>query len=174
MIWRGSYGEISGASSAVRTSARTMRPPTAPRGLRLAKAARTVQGAPRAGHSARVSGVVLATIAPEPATIPSSRGIALLVPHPGIEHAIRQIDQQVEDQDDRGDEDDDRLQHDEVPVDDALDQQRSHARHDEDGLDDDHAAQEPRELIAGDGQDRQERVLQRVPADDGDLDEALG
>src|SRR5262249_43736856 len=153
MICRGSCGEISGARSAVKTSARTMRPPTAPSGLRLANLMTAVQGACAPGASARVSGTVLATTPSRPASIPSSRAIALLVSDPGIEHAVREVDQQVQGEHDRGDEDDDRLEHDEIPVDDAVDQQCSHAGHGEDGLDDDHAAEKPRELITRDGQD---------------------
>src|SRR5213594_3934696 len=160
MIWRGSYGEISGARSAVTTRARTMRPPTAPRGLRLANLATAIQGLAGASDSMRVWGTTLPTTVSPPASTSCLRAIVLLVPDPGIEHAVRQVDHQVQDQDDRGDEENDGLQHDEIPVDDAVDQQGSHTRHDEDGLDDDHAAQEPGELISRDGQDRQERVLQ--------------
>src|SRR2546426_3258254 len=174
MIWRGSYGAIRGARRAVATSARTMRPPRAPRGFRLANLATAIQGAARAGESVSVSRLGLATTVSRPAIIPSSRAIALLVPDPGIEHAVRQVDHQVQDQDDRGDEENDGLQHDEIPVDDAVDQQGPHAGHHEDGLDDDDAAQQPGELIPRNGQDGQERVLQRMSPDDSKLDESFG
>src|SRR2546422_3127988 len=128
MIWRGSYGEIRGARRAVVTSARTMRPPRAPRGFRLANLATAIQGAARAGDSVAVSRLGLATTVSRPAIIPSSRAIALLVPDPGIEHAVGQVDHQVQDQDDRGDEEDDGLEHDEIPVDDAVDQDRKSTR----------------------------------------------
>src|SRR5262245_57552150 len=75
MICRGWYRENTGASAAVTTRARTMSPPIAPRGFRCANEATAVQGVP---------------------------GIALLVPDPGIEHAVGEIDQQVEDQHDHG------------------------------------------------------------------------
>src|SRR2546425_861354 len=82
----------------------------------------TNQGAARPVDSVRVSGMALATIVSRPAIIRSSGGMTLLVPDPGIEHAVRQVDGQVEDQDDRGDQDDNGLQHDEIPVDDTVDQ----------------------------------------------------
>ncbi len=45
MICRGSYGEIRGASRAVTSKARTMTPPTAPSGFRLANLATAITGA---------------------------------------------------------------------------------------------------------------------------------
>src|SRR3989442_7821600 len=179
MICRGSYGEITGARRAVTTSARTIRPPTAPSGFRLENRATALQGPASADDSMRISATAPPAIASLSAAISSSRGIASraassLVPDPGIEHAVRQIDHQVQAQDDRGDQQDDRLQHDEIPMDDAVDQQGPHAGHHEDRLDDDDAAKKARELITRNGQDGQERVLQRMSSDDSKLDEAFG
>src|SRR6266508_4008168 len=126
MIWRGLYGEISGARSAVTTSAKTMSPRMAPRGFLLANPDTAIQVSARGGASRRIPGTVRSTTVSPPAIISSSRGIALLVPNPGIEHAVREVDQQIQDQNDRRDEEDDGLQHDEIPVNDAVDQQGPH------------------------------------------------
>src|SRR5438128_3861517 len=131
MIWRGSYGEITGASRAVASRARTMRPPTAPRGFRLQNLATASTGAANACHSRRISEMALpAAVFLFPITL-SSRGIPSLVTDPGIEHAVRQVDHQVQDQDDRGDEQDDGLEHDEISVHDTVDQQGPHPGHHE-------------------------------------------
>src|SRR6266536_2838773 len=129
MIWRGSYVAITGASRAVASRARTMRPTTAPRGFRRAKVGTASSRAARACHSRRISGMALSTaVAMFPITL-SSRGIPSLLADPGIENAVRQVDHQVQDQDYRGDEQDDGLEHDEIPVHDTVDQQSPHPGH---------------------------------------------
>src|SRR5262245_6478193 len=147
MIWRGSYGARTGARRAMTSSARTMKPPMAPRGFRVENLATAITGAASARQSTRMSGMALPAVLSLATIIFSPCGIASLVVDPGIEHAVQQVNHQVQDQDDRGNEQDDGLQHDEIPVHDTIDQQGSHARHHENGLDDDHATQEPAELI---------------------------
>src|SRR5262245_2869265 len=147
MIWRGSYGEITGASSAIRRSPRTMRPPAAPRGLRCTNLATARIEAASACPSRRRSGRTLPAVV-SLSTIPfSSCSIASPVADPGIEHAVEQVNHQIQTQDDRGNEQNNGLNNDEISVHDTVDQQGSHAGHYEDGLDDDHATQESGELV---------------------------
>src|SRR5882724_2197283 len=140
MIWRGSYGASTGARRAMTSSARTMKPPMAPRGFRIENLATAITGARSARQSMRMSGMVLPAVVSRSTIIYSPCGIALLVVDPGIEHAVQQVNHQVQAQDDRSNEQDDGLQHDEIPVHDAVNQQGSHAGHHENGLDDDHAS----------------------------------
>src|SRR5262245_33576495 len=118
MIWRGSYGESTGASNAITSSARTIRPPMAPRGLRRTNPATARTGAERPCHARRRSGRALPAVVSLSTMSFSPCDITLLVADPGIEHAVEQVNQQVEHQHDRGDEQDDGLNHDKIPVDD--------------------------------------------------------
>src|SRR5881296_2657073 len=107
MICRGSYGAITGASSAVTTSARTINPPTAPSGLRLANRASAFHGVARGFHSTRISGMACPAAVSPRASVFGDGAITLLVANPRIEQAVREVDQQVQDQDDHGEEQDD-------------------------------------------------------------------
>src|SRR5438552_13108536 len=112
MNWRGSYGESTGASSAITSSARTIRPPMAPRGLRRAKVAAARTGAVRPCHARRRSGRALPAVVSLSTMRFSPCDITSLVADPGIEHAVAQVNQQIKHQDDRGNEQDDGLNHD--------------------------------------------------------------
>src|ERR1700752_4089459 len=100
------------------SSARTMKPPMAPRGFRVENLATAITGAASARQSRCRSGRALPVVVSWSSIIFSLCGIALLVVDPGIEHTVQQVNHQVQDQDDRGDEQDDCLNHDEIPVDD--------------------------------------------------------
>ncbi len=99
-----------------------MKPPMAPSGFRVENLATAITGAASACQSRRRSGMALPVVVSRSTIIFSLCGIALLVVDSGIEHAVQQVYHQVQDQDDRGDEQDDGLNHDEIPVHDAVDQ----------------------------------------------------
>src|SRR5262245_56362016 len=169
MIWRGSYGASSGARSAMASSARTMSPPRAPRGFRRANEASVSTGAASVCHSRRIAGRSFPAVVSLCSISGSFCDVALLVTDTRIEYTVQQVDHQVQNQHDRGDGQHDGLNHDEIPVYDTVDEQGPHAGHDKDGLDDDHAAEEPGELIPRDRDHGQEGVFQGMTPDDQDF-----
>src|SRR5439155_44621 len=92
MICRGSYGEITGARSAVTTSARTIRPPTAPSGFRLANRATALQGAASPGDARRISRIAFPAAASLAAVSSSWRRIPTGTPpsHRRARHSGRE------------------------------------------------------------------------------------
>ena len=89
------------------SSARTMKPPMAPSGFRIENLATAITGAASACQSMRMAGMAVPAVVSRSTIIFSPRGIASLVVDPGIEHAVQQVNHQVQDQDDRGNEQDD-------------------------------------------------------------------
>src|SRR5207247_177056 len=92
----------------------------------------------------------------------------------GIEDAIEHVDGEVDDDEERGRDEDDALHDRVVAVVDRLDGEPAHPRPREHGLGHDGAAEQGSELEPGDGHDRHGRVLQRVLGDDQRLGQALG
>ena len=93
----------------------------APRGLRCANLATARTGAMRACHFRRRSGRALPAVVSLSTMLSSSCGIILPVADAGIEYAVQQVNHQVQGQDNRGDEQDDGLNHDEIPVHNTVD-----------------------------------------------------
>src|SRR5439155_17769806 len=85
---------------------------------------------------------------------------------PGVDEAIRNVHEQICHDITRRGEKDDALDHWIVLREDRVDGQLSDPLSREDGLDDDAAGDELSELEPDDGDDRDERVAHRVPADD--------
>src|SRR6266540_1833873 len=104
----------------------------------------------------------------------STRGSARSgVADTGIEPRIDQVHRQIRREVDRRAEEHGPLDDREVAVEDGLDREPPDAGPAEDVLDDERAAEQGSELQADERRDRDERVLQRVPQDDGALAEPL-
>src|SRR5689334_1134940 len=160
----GSRGANTGASSATATSAQTTAALTAPSGLRWtsnATARHTVAAARVAGGGGalRARG--------------GTRGGASAVADSWIKPGIAQVDQQVHGDDHHREEQHSALDDRVVAQQHSVEQQAADARLEEDEFDDDGAAEQDRELLADDRHHGNERVLQRVPDDDGALTGAL-
>src|SRR5262249_60618785 len=84
----------------------------------------------------------------------------------GIEDAIEHVDGEVDDDEERGRDEDHALHDGIIAVVDRLDGQPSHSGPREHGLGDDGAPEERAELQPGDGHDRRRGVLERVLGDD--------
>src|SRR4029450_7938876 len=88
------------------------------------------------------------------------------IAHPRVENAVEHVDEQIAEDDDDGDEHDEVLHDRIVAPENRLDQEARDPRQIEDRLGDPGAADEKRELDADDRDDREQRVLERVPPDD--------
>src|SRR5439155_1176506 len=135
----GSCGASHGAATATRASTRTNTPP------------------PAASRAVRWRSRGRATVA---ATTRSAGADA------GIEDAIEHVDGEVDDDEERGRDEDDALHDRVVAVVDRLDGEPAHPRPREHGLGHDGAAEQGAELEPGDGHDRHGRVPQRVLGDE--------
>src|SRR5438093_8489199 len=102
---------MTGARTAVTTRARTMKPPTAPSGLRLANPMTAIHGVATGFHSTRISGSAVPAVVSPGVSVFGDGVMVLLVANPRVEQAVREIDQQVQHQDDHGEAPDDGLQH---------------------------------------------------------------
>src|SRR5499426_881383 len=83
-----------------------------------------------------------------------------------VEPRVGQVDQQVDDDEPEGDEEDQRLHHWIVAVGDRVDHEPADAVQGEHGLGDHGPADKERELCPDERDDREHRVLERVPDDD--------
>src|SRR5437762_1234182 len=86
-------------------------------------------------------------------------------PDTRVDERVEEVDDQIRDAVDRGDDQDARLDLREVLDVDRVDEQLSHPRVGEDGLRDRRAAEQEPELEPADRHQRQERVAESVPAD---------
>src|SRR5262249_237936 len=134
----GSCGASHGAATATSASTRTKTPPAA--------TSRAVRWRSRGRASVA-------------ATIRSAGADA------GIEDAIEHVDGEVDDDEERGRDEDHALHDGIIAVVDRLDGQPSHSGPREHGLGDDGAPEERAELEPGDGHDRRRGVLERVLGD---------
>src|SRR5215510_12501129 len=93
------YGVTTSARTAPASITTTMTPPTVPSGFRRSIWTQTSRyhGRVRAG---RPMGRAIATASPEP---PETGGRGLLVPDPGVEEGIREVDGEVQADDERRD-----------------------------------------------------------------------
>src|SRR5262245_46228745 len=85
----------------------------------------------------------------------SSSSVAMT--DPGVENGVEQIDDEVHDDETRGNQQHHALQHDEVTGEDRSDQQAANAGKRKDGLDDQRTTDQATDIDAGDGHQRQRR-----------------
>src|SRR5712692_2358120 len=97
----------------------------------------------------------------------------LLIPNPRIEPRVEQVDGEVDEHERERDDEHAALHQRNVAREDALDHERADAGPREHRFREDGAAEEIAGLDADDGDDRHERVLQRVSDDHAALDDAL-
>src|SRR3954471_8654421 len=129
---------------------------------------------PVAGGRTGLSAGVLSAAAVAPV---SPRCIALTVlaiADPGVEEGVDDVDDQVSEDEDHGDEEDDALHDGIVTIEDGPHQDAADAADGEDGFGDDGAAEQQSQLNADDRDHRNERVAQSVAEDDGPLWQPLG
>src|SRR5438445_10972518 len=151
-VWRTS------AKIAVTSIARINTPPAAPSGFFRAKRAIAVH-VPARGRA--------------PAETATSTRLTAIA-DPRIENAVEHVDQQIGEDHDDGDEHDEVLHDRIITPENRLHQEARDPRQIEDGLGDHEAADEKRELDADDGDDREQRVLERVTPDDDASGLSLG
>ena len=103
----------------------------------------------------------------------SGRGLSL-VPNPGVEVGVEQVDQEVVDQDEGGKEEVDARDHRIVTVRQRRDEQRPQSGQVEQRLDDHRAPHQDRHLQSDEGDHRDQRVLHGVADDNQPLAQPLG
>ena len=92
-----------------------------------------------------------------------------LVPDPGVEECVGEIDEKVQGHHHRGDDQVHRLHHRIVQAGEGLEEEEPDAGQAEDRLDDHRAADVERDLQSDQADHRDHRVLERVPQDDRPL-----
>src|SRR5215467_2017448 len=150
LVLSGSWGATQGAVMAITTMSRPMIPPAVDRVLRRAKAtsSRRIERSPDA-----IAG----------------SGIA----DTRVEQRVTQIDHEVYEDEDHRIEEDEVLNHDDVPLDQRRDKRSAEPGHPERLFHRHRSAQDEAEEHAGDGDDGQERIGQGVPQDNVSLLSAL-
>src|SRR2546427_3780144 len=156
----GSRGASSGAASAMKMMERPTRPPTADSVLRREKRASSTSNADLITGSPRPSnGLRLAV----PSAIPDTR----------VEPRVAEVDQHIDHDEDHGVEQHEVLHDDDVALDHRDHERAPQPRHPERLLDRHRAAEHEAQEHAGDRDDGQQRVGQRVPHHDDPLAQSL-
>src|SRR5450759_3703696 len=157
----GPYGAIKGASKAPKTKIEMQTRPTIAGVLR-----NTRRKASR--HRPRLARGAAGT------TTAADWLVISAVPDPRVDEGVAEVDDQVHGQEDRREDEDQRLDHDVVVVLDQADHPRPNAIPAEDRLGQDRAAEQTTNLEPDHGRDRQPGVAHDVAGVDGPLREALG
>src|SRR5262249_20981851 len=108
------------------------------------------------------------------ATATSTAVSSTAMADPRVEHGVEHVDREIEQHEADRDEQHDALQDDEIPRVDGADQQATDARQREDRLHDDRAADQPPDVDAAHGHERERGGLERMHQEDAGGAQSLG
>src|SRR5262249_22182332 len=134
----------------------------------------TVWGSARGRYGARQAASTTPASTTRARSASRLRAPRLLILDAWVEPGVEQVDGEVDQHEGQRDDEHATLHEGEIPREDALHHEESHARPGEDRLREDGAAQQVARLHAHHGDDGNQRVLETVTEEDARLHEALG
>src|SRR5262245_43925384 len=165
----GSFGTITGARMAAIATRATSAPPVRAAGFARSRRRPTIQGPLPVRVSGRPHDGWSGLAGSEADSMPRSP-----IPDPRIEHGTHDVDHEVDQYVGSAGQEDEALHDGDVTVQDHVDRQPSQALAGEHVLDDDTPAEQRAELEADDGDDRDDRVPERVAKQDHPIRQPLG